>query len=107
MLYLCRCAIREKVNNICLDIVNDNYDIKAITAERYSLMNIRNYNHAKIAIEYFFNNVDWDDILGFSISPPTVTQEKLRKPFDVTKHLADFSIAKAAIMAFELNNQKW
>lgn len=106
MLYLCRCAIRERVNNICLDIVNNNYNTRTVAAERYSLMNIRNYNHAKVAVEYFFNDVDWNDILGFSINPPTVTQEKLRRPFDATKHLADFSIAKAAITAFELNNRK-
>lgn len=104
MLYLCRCAVRQQVNEICSQIVQGTWDEKTAFDQQnmMSLMDVRTYDDACRAASRFFVNVDWNDIRGFGVTSTPTTQEKLRRPFDVGRHMADFGLAKLAIASFML-----
>lgn len=70
------------------------------TNEQISLINVRDYQDAYIAVSRFFENIDWDSIQSFAIDPPATTQERFRRPFDMAHHLADYNLAKTAILSF-------
>ena len=74
-----------------------------IQNEKKSLMEVRTYQDAYSATTRFFEDIDWNDIQGFAISAPPTTQEMLRRPFDVSRHLADYSLAKTAITNFMID----
>lgn len=105
MLYLTRSAIREKVNEICMQIVQNNWNEANLhmTSPR-SLSYVATYEDAKDATSKFFVDVNWDEIKGYADSVPSTTQEKLRQPFDVSRHLADYSLAKLAIGSFMIDD---
>jgi len=104
MLYLSRCAVREKVNEICMQITQNTWDESNLPAiDPRSMTDVRTYKDASSAISRFFVDVDWDDIRGYANSVPSTTQERLRQPFDVALHLTDYSLAKLAIGSFMVN----
>jgi hypothetical protein len=101
MLYLCRCAVRQRVNEICMKIAKETWNEADIpTHDRISLMDVRSYEDAYAAVSRFFAEVDWSEIQGFSVGPPATTQERLRQPFDMSRHLSNYDLAKAAIATF-------
>jgi len=101
MLYLCRSAVRQQVNEICMSIARGVWDEKDVmNAEKTSLMDVRNYQDARIATQRFFADIDWADIKNFAVGAPPTTQEKLRRPFDLAPHFADYGLARASIAAF-------
>lgn len=101
MLYLCRCAIRQHVNEICMKIAKGTWTEQDIPqAKKISLMDVRTYHDARSAVLRFFEDIDWDSIQGFAINAPATTQERLRQPFDMTRHLANYELAKTAISTF-------
>ena len=63
-------------------------------------MDVRNYQDAQEAIQRFFNDIDWSEIKSFATDAPPTTQEKLRRPFNLAPHFADYGLARAAITAF-------
>jgi len=104
MLYLCRSAVRQQVNEICKSIAQGTWNKKDMTdTTAFSLMDVRNYRDAQEAIQRFFKDIDWDDIEGFAVGAPPITQEKLRQPFDLAPHLMDYRLARAAIATFATN----
>lgn len=101
MLYLCRSAIRQQVNEICMSIAEGTWDGKdMINTTQLSLMDVRNYQDAQEAVRRFFSDIDWGEIQGFADGAPPTTQEKLRQPFNLAPHLADYGLARAAIATF-------
>lgn len=101
MLYLARCAVREKVNDICMQIVQGTWDeLDTPEISPRSLAYVSTYEDAKDAVARFFVNIDWDAIRGYANSVPSITQERLRRPFDVSRHLVDYSLAKLAVSSF-------
>lgn len=101
MLYLCRAAIRQKVNEICRNIVDNTLNENAVQqTSDMSLMNVRNYKDAQEAVQRFFSDIDWDDIKGFAVGAPPTTQERLRRPFDLSPHLSDYRLARSAVSTF-------
>ena len=105
MLYLARCAVREKVNDICMQITQGTWDESSLPhISPRSLADVSSYENAKDAVARFFVDVDWNEIRGYADSVPSTTQERLRRPFDVARHLADYNLAKLAIGSF-MNNE--
>ncbi len=105
MLYLARCAVREKVNDICMQITQGTWDESSLPhISPRSLADVSSYENAKDAVARFFVDVDWNEIRGYANSVPSTTQERLRRPFDVARHLADYNLAKLAIGSF-MNNE--
>jgi len=101
MLYLCRCAIRQQVNEICTSITQGAWDKKdMVDMTTLNLMDVRNYQDAQEAVQRFFKDIDWGDIKDFAVGAPPTTQEKLRRPFDLAPHLMDYGLARAAIATF-------
>lgn len=101
MLYLARCAVREKVNEICMQIVQNTWSESGLPeVSPRSLAYVMTYDDAKDAISRFFADVNWDEIRGYTESIPSTTQEKLRQPFDMSRHLADYRLAKLAMGSF-------
>jgi hypothetical protein len=95
MLYLTRCAVRKKVNEICFDIASDEWDISKLgELDPMSMHSVVTFADAKCAISRFFLDVDWDDVRGFAIGPPPTTQERLRNPFDLEQYMGDRRLAK-------------
>ena len=102
MLYLCRCAVRERVNEICLRVVRGDWEEADLPEiDPRSMMDVQTYEDATKAVSRFFLDVNWDDVLGYAITAPSTTQERLRQPFDMTRHLADYSLANIAISSFK------
>lgn len=105
MLYLARCAVREKVNDICMQITQGTWDESNLPdIGPRSLADVSSYEDAKDAIARFFVDVDWNEIRGYADSVPSTTQERLRRPFDMARHLVDYNLAKLAIGSF-MNNE--
>lgn len=101
MLYLCRSAVRQQVNEICLRIAQGTWSEEDIVGQTpISLMDVRDYQDAQTAVQRFFKDIDWEDINGYAIGAPPTTQEKLRRPFSLEPHLADYRLARAAIATF-------
>ena len=98
MLYLSRCAIRERVNQICFDIATNEWNINNLgEVNPTSMRDVRTFQDAKLAISRFFVDVDWDDVTGFAVGPPPVTQEHLRRPFNFERHLQDRKLAQSVM----------
>lgn len=98
MLYLARCAVREKVNQSCYDIVTNEWNIDSLgEIHPISMNDVRTFQDAKKAISRFMMNVDWDDVAGFAVGPPPVTQERLRQPFNFERHLQDGKLAQSVM----------
>lgn len=101
MLYLARCAVREKVNDICMQIARGTWDESSLPEiSPRSLADVSSYEDAKEAIARFFVDVGWDEVRGYAQSIPSTTQERLRRPFDVARHLTDYNLAQLAIGSF-------
>lgn len=101
MLYLSRCAVREKVNSICLDIASGEWDQSKLgEVDPISMQDIKNYADACRAISRFFVDIDWGLIEGLKDGPPPVTQERLRQPFDVEKIMSDHNLLQIALDSF-------
>lgn len=101
MLYLTRCAVREKVNEICMQIVQNTWSESSLPeVSPRSLAYVTTYDDAEDAISRFFADINWDEIRGYADSVPSTTQEKLRQPFDMSRHLADYKLAKLAMGSF-------
>jgi hypothetical protein len=98
MLYLTRCAVREKVNQVCYDIATGVWNTEKL-GETYpiSMGSIAVYGDAKKAISRFFLDVDWNAITGTATSPPPITQERLRQPFSLYPYLHDRRLAPAIL----------
>ena len=95
MLYLTRCAVRAKVNDICMEITIKNWDQSKLGAlNPISMEAISTYADAEKAISRFFVSIDWDDIQGFAGEPPSTTQERLRTPFDMEPYMLNSHLAK-------------
>lgn len=100
MLYLSRCAVRERVNQICYDIASSRWDINSLgSLHPISMSDVRTFQDARLAISRFFVGIDWGDVTGFAMGPPPVTQERLRQPFNFERHLQDKKLAQSAIRA--------
>lgn len=101
MLYLTRCAVREKVNEICMQVVRNEWCESTLpTGILHSLSSVATYEDARNTISRFFTDVNWDELRGYAGSVPSTTQERLRQPFDVSRHLIDYRLAKLAIGSF-------
>lgn len=88
MLYLCRCAVRELVNNICMRIVTNQLSISDLPPiNPVSMKNVKTIDDAREAGSQFLADVRWDDIQGFGVSAPPTTQERLRTPFLLDSYL--------------------
>lgn len=101
MLYLARCAVRERVNQICYDIVTNEWDLDSLgEVDPMSMSDVRTFRDAKRAISRFMVNVNWEDVTGFAVGPPPVTQERLRQPFNFERHLRDGKLAQSVMKSF-------
>lgn len=96
MLYLMRCAVRKRVNEICLDIASHTWDVTKLgEINPMSMSDVMTYQDAQQAASRFFLSVDWDDVIGTTSGPPPVTQELLRRPFNLDHHMFDRHLARA------------
>ena len=96
MLYLARCAVRTAVSDICHNIVAGNWSPDNLpTLNPISMNKVKKYADAQAAVSRFFIDVEWDEVLDYSIKPPTPTQERFRVPIDLTPHLKDPKLSKA------------
>lgn len=104
MLYLSRCAIRNKVNEICMSITKGEWQESNLKGDYLeSFMDVKTYKDAELAVSRFFTGIDWDDICGYSLSPPPTTQEALRKPFCMDSYKSSIDLAHIAILRLKLN----
>lgn len=106
MLYLSRCAVREKVNNICLDIASGEWNNSKLgEIDPISMQDIKTYADACRGISRFFVDIDWDLVENSTNGPPTVTQERLRQPFKMDRVLSDEKLLKIVLENFDLVSQ--
>lgn len=108
MLYLTRCAVRAKVNEICMKIskgIWQQSDLKEIYP--LSMLDVKTYMDAEQAVSRFFLDIDWLDLEGFSVGPPPVTQERLRQPFNIDEHVRSNDSVRIALRnSFRLPDKK-
>jgi len=105
MLYLCRCAVRDKVNGICMSIALGLGGPSELgELEPISMREVNTYADACRAISRFFMNIDWAEVEGFAVGPPPVTQEKLRQPFDMGLYMSNGKLARIAFESFGLTH---
>jgi hypothetical protein len=98
MLYLTRCAVREKVNQICFDIVTDQWSVDKLgPIEPMGMNQIVTYEDAKKAICRFFLDIDWDKVQDSKSGPPLPTQERHRRPVDLNTHMKIRALARAVV----------
>lgn len=105
MLYLARCAVRSMVNGICLDVVLDQWDETKLSGpDSIGMDTVTTYANANRAVSRFFIDVDWSDICGFAIGSPSITQERLRTPFDLAPHLTNKHLANVVFSSLGITN---
>lgn len=89
MLYLSRCAVRDRVNSICMDITKGVWkSLEFEGIDPISMQEVKTYADAQRAISRFFLDIDWESIMGFAIDSPPTTQQELRQPFDVSSYIS-------------------
>ena len=92
MLYLCRCAVREAVNDICTNIANNTWNLSDLDdINPMSMKDVKTIRQAREASTQFFADVHWDQLLGYGIEAPPTTQERLRQPFLLDRFLQETS----------------
>ncbi len=105
MLYLSRCAIRERVNTICRDIALKQWNPSALPqVDPRSMQDIHTISDARKICSRFFIDVNWDQILGNSKGAPSITQIELRQPIPLDDYLQDAQLRNTIFHALGINN---
>lgn len=96
MLYLSRCAVRAIVSDTCRGIVENTWEPSMLPAvEPLGMDKVKTYADAHAAVSRFFVDVNWEEVLGYSVKPPAPTQERFRAPLDLTPYLGHDRLGKA------------
>lgn len=84
MLYLMRCALRVRVDELCTRMARG-LDVRVEEPASPELSNVHTYEQTRQAVDRFLAGVDFDSVRHFSRSAPSVTQERMREPIDVVE----------------------